>query len=140
MNTISWPFHLLIPALITLLILRVIVYRKKQFLGDEHRRLCWISLIVFSAIYGLIFCGAAYASINAQLTLHAFDLNGDGLFSEFEQTVEQRQAMKNVTNDVGRNFAVITGLIIASIIASAVFILGKLAAYWHKKTSTNQQD
>jgi len=53
--------------------------------------------------------------------LNRYDLNGDGLFSEGEQTEEQVAAMNNLISDTGRNFAVVTGGFFAFVLALVAF-------------------
>lgn len=76
------------------------------------------------SLFKLLFinCVLIYLLYNAQalikehyydLELSKFDLNGDGMFTGAEITVEQEKAMYNVIADTGRTLAPITGIIIA---------------------------
>jgi hypothetical protein len=53
--------------------------------------------------------------------LNRYNLNGDGLFGESEQTEEQVAAMDNLISDTGRNFAVVTGGFFAFVLALLAF-------------------
>jgi hypothetical protein len=41
--------------------------------------------------------------------LNSFDLNGDGIFSGIEQTLEQKEVFNAAINDLGRKFSPIIG-------------------------------
>lgn len=90
---------------------------------------------MFFGIYLLLVGGAIYADLDAQLTLNEFDLNKDGFFSGEELTPEQKEAMRNLTSDTGRNFSFITGLIFSGLIAFLVFIGGKVIEFINLKRS-----
>lgn len=132
MYEINLPDHLIIPSTISILILILIFYRRKQLFKKGKRKWFWISLTVFFIVYFLIVGGAAYSDISFKLTLRKFDLNGDGIFNGDEITTEQRKAMRNVISDTGRNFSVITGFIFSGIIAFFVFIIGKIMEFIKK--------
>ena len=53
----------------------------------------------------------------------------DGFFNGEEITSEQKEAMRKVISDTGRNFSFITGLIFSGIISLFVFIGGKIVEY-----------
>lgn len=133
MNEISLPYHLIIPLIISILILGIVFYNRKRLFKSGKWKLFWISLTVFFAIYLLIVGGATYSNISSELTLHEFDLNGDGFFNGDEITTEQRKAMRNVISDTGRNFSFITGLIFSGIISFFVFGIGKITELIKKK-------
>lgn len=133
MNEISLPYHLIIPALISLLILGVIILKREKLWGNGERKWFWISTVVFFGIYLLLVGGAIYADLDAQLTLNEFDLNKDGFFSGEELTPEQKEAMRNLASDTGRNFSFITGLIFSGLIAFLVFIGGKVIEFINLK-------
>ncbi len=129
MNEITLPYHLVTPAIISILILGVIILKRKQIFANRKLKWFWISLIVFFLLYLFVVGRVIYDDIYAQWYLNKFDLNQDGVFSGNELTVEQEEAMNNLTNDIGRNFSFITGLFFAGIIAIFVFISGKLFEY-----------
>lgn len=58
--------------------------------------------------------------------LMAFDIDGDGIFSEEEISAEQSQAMSRVTSDTSRTFAPVAGSVFALTYSSIFF--GLLAA------------
>lgn len=133
MNEISLPYHLIIPSLISLLILGIIILKRKKLFTNVKWKWLWISLTIFFGLYLLIVGGAIYSDISSELALQKFDLNGDGFFSGEEITPEQKEAMRKVISDTGRNFSFITGLIFSGIIALSVFIGGKIIEYINAK-------
>jgi len=64
--------------------------------------------------------------------LNQFDLDGDGIFTGQENTLEQAKAMAAVTNDTGRTFAPITGAIYSVLYFLVVFIV-----WWVSSTIRN---
>ncbi|EPR73144.1 hypothetical protein ADIWIN_1925 [Winogradskyella psychrotolerans RS-3] len=137
MNAITLPFHLIIPALISILILGFIGYNKKRLFGASKWKWFWISLTTFLFLYVVLIGSAIYSGVSAELALQKFDLNKDGFFSGDEISLEQRAAMKKVTSDTGRNFIVITGLLFSGMIAVVVFVVGKTAEYLKNRKRTN---
>ncbi|MGG8497554.1 hypothetical protein ACQY1Q_14170 [Tenacibaculum sp. TC6] len=133
MNEKSLPYHLIIPSLISILILGVIFLNRKKLFLNVKWKWFWISTSIFFGIYLLIVGGATYSDISSELALQKFDLNKDGLFNGDEITPEQKEAMRNVISDTGRNFSFITGLIFSGIITFFVFIGGKLIEYINVK-------
>ncbi len=129
MNEINLPYHLIIPSLISIIILRIIIFKRKELFANGKRKWFWISVTVFFAIYLFILVGAIYSDLSLQWTLNKFDLNKDGLFTGKEITPEQQKAMANVISDTGRNFSFVTGLFISGIISLLVFIGGKIVQY-----------
>jgi len=126
MNEITLPYHLLIPSLISILILGILILKRKKLFVKGKRQWFWISAMLFFGIYFLIVGGATYSDIYAQWNLNQFDLNKDGLFSGSEITTDQKEAMRNLTSDVGRNFSFITGLVFSGIISLLVLVGGKI--------------
>lgn len=137
MNEVSLPYHLIIPALISILILGIIVLKRKKLFTQGKWKWLWISITVFWGVYFLIVGGATYSDISSELTLQKFDLNGDGFFNGEEITSEQKEAMSKVISDTGRNFLFITGLIFSGTIAIFVFLIGKIIEYLNRKKSKN---
>ena len=133
MKEISLPYHLIIPSIISILILGVLVYNRKSLFKSEKRKWLWISLTLFFTLYLFIVGGTAYFDISSELTLQNFDLNGDGIFSGNEITTGQKEAMRNVVCDTGRNLSFITGFIFSGIIACFVFGIGKIREYTKTK-------
>jgi len=129
MNEISLPYHLIIPSLISILALGIIFLKRKKLFANGKWKWFWISTTVLFGIYLLIVGGATYSDITSELALQKFDLNGDGFFNGEEITSEQKEAMRKVISDTGRNFSFITGLIFSGIISLFVFIGGKIVEY-----------
>ncbi|WP_117879350.1 hypothetical protein [Aureibaculum luteum] len=140
MNEITLPYHLIFPSIISILILGIIFVKRKRIFGNGKLKLFWISLTVFFLFYLLIVGGATYSNIYAQWNLNKFDLNKDGFFSGIEITLEQNEAMRNLTSDTGRNFSLITGLIFSGIIAFFVLVIGKIAKYIKREKITHNKE
>ena len=136
MNEITLPYHLIIPLIISILILGIIFLKRKRLFGNVKQKWFWISLTIFFLFYLFIVGGATYSDIYAQWNLNKFDLNKDGFFSGNEITTEQEEAMRNLTNDTGRNFSFITGIVFSGIIAFFVFGIGKITELTKKKKTT----
>ena len=129
MNEINYPYHLIIPSIISIFSLIIFFYKRKKLFKNEKWKWFWVSLTVFFFLYLFIVAGATYSDIYAQWNLNKFDLNKDGFFSGKEITPEQKKAMKNLTSDTGRNLSFISGLIVSGIIALFTLIIGKVIEY-----------
>jgi hypothetical protein len=101
MKDIAIPFHLATPTILCLVGLSMIVFYYKIL---KKNRLFWNSLILFLGLYLLIVGKATYDTIYYQWDLNRYDLNKDGFFNGIEITNSQKEAMKVLTNDTGRNF------------------------------------
>jgi len=124
MDNINIPVHLLVATLFSLGVLWYILTNRKEFFQGNYRRWFWISAVVFFSIYGLIVGLAMFQDIYLDWNLNRYDLNKDGIFTGPEICNEQKNAMDRVIRDVGRNFAVITGLIFSEIISLPIFLIG----------------
>ena len=125
MNEITIPYHLAIPSIFCVIGLLIILIRRKKLFADSKRKVFWISVTVFLILY-LFFVGSAtYDDIYYQWDLNRYDLDKDGSFSGKEITQEQIEAQFRLTNDVGRNFSFVTGLIFSAVISLVVFIVGQ---------------
>lgn len=102
----------------------------RAFLKKKIHPLCLISISTL-LIYGLIVGYVAFADHQLKLELNEYDLNGDGVFSEYEITPEQKEAMRRVISDTARCLAPITGAIFAigySVLFFGTYSLVKLKA------------
>lgn len=124
MSELTIPYHLAIPTLICILgLLSIILFREKIFTTKRNKKF-WISVIVFLSCYALLVGGATCIDMYYQWDLNRYDLDKDGFFGEQEFTREQQAAMQRLTNDVGRNFSFITGLIFSFFISIAIYFAG----------------
>lgn len=103
----------------------------KHYYGNKY------SILNQTAICSLIFYVLAViwafgTSIYLKHQLEIFDLNQDGFFSVEEQTSEQQKLMREVTSDLGRNLAPITG-IFYSIIYFIILLTGQFFYITTKK-------
>jgi len=133
MNQISLPYHLLIPSLISIVVLIMLILNRKKPLANRKWKWFWIGATVFFGIYLLIVAGATYLDISYKLALQRFDLNNDGFFTNDEITTRQKEVMRKVISDTGRNFAPITGLILSGFMSLIVLIVGKTTHYISSK-------
>jgi len=72
-----------------------------------------LALINFIVVYLLIVMSVYVYDFYLQYKVSTFDLNGDGVISNTESIPEYLEYSSRLTNDVGRNFAPITGFIFA---------------------------
>jgi len=79
------------------------------------------ALVSFAVIDPLRVASAVAGGRYLDSRLAAFDLDGDGIFSGAETSPEQERALLDVTNDVGRNLAPITGAIVALVLSVGFF-------------------
>jgi phosphoglycerol transferase MdoB-like AlkP superfamily enzyme len=122
MIDISIPYHLLIPAIFSILCFVLILIGYKRAFKTTRKRI-WISISTFLIIYALIVGSAALTDIKYQKDLNKFDLNNDGFFSENEKTNDQEKAMFRLTNDVGRNFSIFSGAIFSGLLALVMYVV-----------------
>ena len=126
MNDTSIPYHLVIPTVFALSFLIFVFINRKKLFKKGKIKWIWTCATLFFAVYFFIVSFATYTAIYYQWDLNKFDLNGDGFFSGHEITAEQKVAMNKLTNDIGRNFSFITGLILSALISIPVFIVGRM--------------
>jgi hypothetical protein len=129
------PYHLFIPTLICAVLLILIIVRRKELFNKYDQRSLWISIIAFLTVYGLVVGGATYDDIYYQWDLNRYDLDGNGFFEGKEITKDQEAAMNRLTNDVGRNFSVFTGLIFSAFLAIPLYFILKIVCFIEKKES-----
>jgi len=127
----------LIMCIIFLLIPFGVLSANRLFLSNKLGRTS-VSVISAALVYITIISIVVYTNYELDTELDAFDLNGDGFFSDDEITPEQKIAMDRVVNDTGRNFAPITGAIFSFIYFLCIWTIRSIAS-WTKKiyASTN---
>ena len=124
MTQITIPYHLFIPALISLILFLLIIALWKKIFSRSKKKSVWVSILFFLIIYTIIVGSATYEDIYCQWDLNKYDLNMDGVFSVNEINTYQQAAYERLINDLGRNFTVFTGLIFSGVISLFVFIIG----------------
>ena len=139
MTEISIPYHLLLPSILSALFLILIVIKRKRLLIENRKKWIWISLTIFLAAYLFIVGSATINDIYYQWDLNNFDLDKDGIFSGQEKTAKQEQAMFKLSNDVGRNFSFITGLMFAFILAVITYVTGQIIELNKRKNKGSAQ-
>ncbi len=122
MNPISIPIHLLIPTITSITLLIILIGNRAKLFYSSKKNL-WFSITLFLIIYLILVGGAMFQDVYCQWNLSKFDLNNDGFFSHPENTEEKEEAMNKVIRDTGRNFSVITGLIISGVISFIVYLV-----------------
>jgi hypothetical protein len=120
------PYHLAIPTAITIVSLIIILIRRKYLFATRQKKLLWSSVVVFLVLYLLMVGSATYDAIYYQWLVNSFDLDKDGLFGRSELTQEAEAAVERLTNDTGRNLSFIIGLVFAFIIATVVYLAGRV--------------
>jgi hypothetical protein len=99
-----------------------------------------LAAIAFALAYALTVGGACAATAYWEWRLDRFDLDRDGFFAgtncdpatasaACEATPEQERVMARVTNDVGRNLAPLTGLLLAPISSATALALARPIAW-----------
>lgn len=125
MDELKIPYHLAIPAILCFSGLGLIVFIAKKLF--QKRPLFWACITVFLILYLVIVGRATFDSMYFQWDLNRYDLNNDGFFTRNEITNMQCLATKKVASDTGRNLSFITGFVFSGIVATFMYLLGKLA-------------
>ena len=124
MNEITIPYHLAIPTVICIVGLATILLFQRRLFARNKR--LWTSVSVFLVVYVLVVGSSTFYDIYYQWDLNRYDLDKDGFFGGQEITRDQEAAMQRLTSDVGRNLSFITGLLLAGIISTTVYLFGRL--------------
>lgn len=111
-------------SFILFLTINIVVFTLvKYYYGNKYSTFNQ-SVICSLVFYVLAVIWAFGTSIYLKNELDALDLDHDGFFSPVEQTIEQQRLMREVTSDLGRNLAPITG-IFYSIIYFIFLLIGQ---------------
>jgi len=132
MPLITIPYHLALPCFISLFLILIIWVKQKTLFN--RRKWFWISITAFLSTYSFLLISVIYLNNYYYWNLQSFDLDKNGFFSTIERTPEQLKAMTLVASDTARNFAFITGLIYAFIIAIMTYIGGKIFEIFKKRS------
>ena len=124
MTQITIPYHLFIPALISLILFLLIIALWTKIFSRSKKKSVWVSIFFFLIIYTIIVGSATFEDIYCQWDLNKYDLNMNRVFSGNEINTNQQAAYDRLINDLGRNFTVFTGLIFSGVISLFVFIIG----------------
>ncbi len=124
MEEITIPYHLATPTIICLIVLGVILFFRRKIFSKN--KLSWFSVSVFFVLYLFIVAQATYDDIYYQWDLNRYDINKDGMFNGAEVCNEQKEAMRKLISDTGRNFSFITGIIYAFFISTVIYISGRI--------------
>lgn len=136
MSEYSLPMHLVYPAIFSLLVLCLIIYKRKVFFRKRKSKSLPISITIFFLIYFLILVNVIYLDHHYLQALDKFDLNLDNRFRGDEITTDYQEALNKVTNDTARLYAFITGAIFSFIIALFVFVVGKIYEWFRMRKIT----
>lgn len=82
-----------------------------------------LALINFVIIYLLIIISVFVYDIYLKYKVSTFDLDGDGFFTSEEWTPEYAKYSSRLVNDVGRNFAPVTGFIFSFLHSILFFVI-----------------
>ena len=82
-----------------------------------------LALINFIIIYLLIIISVCVYDIYLKYKVSTFDLDGDGFFTSEEWTPEYAKYSSRLVNDVGRNFAPITGFVFSFLHSILFFVI-----------------
>jgi hypothetical protein len=109
------------------------IFRKQH----KSLKLAFLNMVI---IYLLITFTALSYDYYIDYKLSTFDLDGDGIFSGNENTLEQAKYVGFATNDAGRSFAPITGLAYSFIYSALLYLVLKLISYFGKSNVPNNDD
>ncbi|MFD2177080.1 hypothetical protein [Veronia pacifica] len=115
-----------------LLVIPVMVWAANQKLLSSKLKNVSMSGISAVLLYVFILVSVAYIEHKLNSDLAAFDLDGDGFFSDSEVTPEQEKAMSRVTADTGRTFAPFIGAIFAAIYFLVVWLVSSIISWANK--------
>jgi hypothetical protein len=124
MNDISMPIHLLIPTILSVIFLIAVIYNRKRIILKTSKNL-FATIVVFISVYLLIVGSALTTDLYYKLDLSKYDLNNNGFFESTNNEINENQkaALQKVSNDTGRNFSFVTGLILSFIISIVLYIV-----------------
>jgi len=93
----------------------------------------WIYILGYIAIYFTIVWCVGCSEYILQSRLSRFDLNGDGIFSGEEITIEQQEALQKVANDTARKFSIYTGLVYSGVITMLCYMVDLIKKHiWNR--------
>ena len=98
------------------------------------------ALLQILILYISILLAIYLYDLQLELEVNQFDLDGDGFFSDSEQTPEQREAMRSLTSDTGRKFAPITVPFFILPLLPVAYALELLVDSIAKKSETSLTD
>ena len=113
---VSKFFLIMMLALPVVLSIRLIMRRRSKMRQ-------WFLSMTLAAVgcYALMIAAVVAIGMHFERTLYQYDLDGDGVFSGDELTLEMEQAMDDLTHDTGRSYAPFTSLIVCPI----------YSGFWH---------
>lgn len=118
-------------SLIALLFPWAIFIANLRLFHGKRRLIAVLASLVLT--YATIILQVHLIDTRLENELNAFDLNGDGIFSDAEITPAQQAAMAALTNDAGRAMAPITGAIFSVLYVAACLIIWSSASWvWSK--------
>ena len=85
-------------------------------------------IIIFMS-YLIIIVGVNIYDLYLTMNLNSFDINGDGMFTGSEVSIQQEKALNLVVNDSGRNMIYFTGLVNAILITLLVLLMHVISNY-----------
>lgn len=109
-------------ALASFIVLVLVLYIKKYFFSKWYLKPVWITVFSFVLVYFLIVSGSYFQDLYLKWQLSRFDLNHDGMFTDSEITEELKKAVREVSADNARRFAVVTGYLVARVVAIITFV------------------
>ena len=94
----------------------------------------WSSASVFllccAGVYALLIVRTQVVDLRLEAELYAFDLDGNGSFSESERTPEQIRAERAWASDTGRALAPYTNVVFAMLITGFLFVVVDAVRWW----------
>ncbi|MBL7871943.1 MAG: hypothetical protein JNM78_10055 [Cyclobacteriaceae bacterium] len=127
MPNIDVSIHLLIPLVAFVIILFFLLFKRKKLILRKSK-LFFHSILIFVLVYLYVVGSSFYWDVQYQLDLMKYDLNGDGIFTPDEINPNQKLAMQGLTNDLGRNLSVFTGLVFSLALSTMFYWTFKVVA------------
>jgi energy-coupling factor transporter transmembrane protein EcfT len=132
MNEITIHNHLLLPTIIAVLSILLVLFKKDKLIFKTNKNF-YFSLLLFFGLYLLIVGNALYQDLFHQWNLNKYDLDKDGFFSGNEINESQKNAMQQLTNDTGRNFSFIIGLLFSCFVSTLTFLILSVSTKINKR-------
>lgn len=127
----------LITMLAVMLLIPFIVWGASRKIFSNRLKNVSVAAISAVILYAFILVSVAYIEQKFNTELAAFDLNGDGTFSDSEITQEQEKAMYRVTADTGRTFAPFTGAIFSFLYFIGIWVIFLIISWVGKRCANS---
>ncbi|MGB1204864.1 MAG: hypothetical protein ACPG5B_04410 [Chitinophagales bacterium] len=129
----------IIPITISIVSIIILILKRKKITPNTYQSNIWVSALVFFILYFLIIFISTSQGIYYWSVYHSFDVNQNGFIDVIEKTAAFYEIEKKVLHDTARNFAFITGAILAFIVAVFVLLVGFIKTFFLAKMKKKKQ-